>query len=356
MVLSSGDASGINFCRSLMLEKDLYHVIGTDTNAYRLINSSANEKHLLPEPTSRVYWHSVQKIISATRPDVIYAADTNKELSILCERRDELGIRHLLPSRDAISIYENKWITYQYMRKKNIAAPETQLIHTPDDIERAIREFGSVWLRSVEGSGGKGSLPTSDPAMAKAWIGHHGGWGSFTASRILTGPMATWIGLWLNGVLIACQGRRRLHWEYSHLSPSGVTGITGAQTTTSDPEIHQVAMAAVHAIPIAPHGIVSVDFRYDAEGVPNLTEIQASRFFSSVLFLAHAGLNFPALYVKAAYTGEVPFLENRVHPLPDELLWLKAIDCLPHIMTPSDFLSCSKHFGSVTGVYPDGFL
>jgi carbamoyl-phosphate synthase large subunit len=168
--------------------------------------------------------------------------------------------------------------------------------------------------------------------LAKGWIDRYSGWGSFTAAEVLTKETATWIGLWLEGELAVCQGRRRLHWEYGSLSPSGVTGITGAQSTTSDSKIHQVALAAVASLPVVPHGIVSVDMTYDAGGVPNPTEIQASRFYTSIQFLAEAGLNLPEMYVEMALSGVIPPLERRAHPLPDDLLWLKSIDSQPILM------------------------
>lgn len=335
LVLSAGDGAGINFCNSLKLEGDRYHVIGTDTNMFRLEYATADERYLLPDPESDTYWESLTRLVQKTSPDFIYAADTNKELELLSARRAQLPGTIFLPPKAAVEVYENKWDTYKYFERAGLAVPETVLIERPSDVDEAVERFGRVWLRAIRGSGGKGSIPTDDPTMAKAWIDRHNGWGNFTAARVLTKKMATWIGLWHEGSLVVCQGRRRLHWEYGALSPSGVTGITGAQTTTSDSTLHHVALAAIGSIPFKPHGIVSVDMTYDENGIPNPTEIQASRFYSSIFFLARAGLNLPHLYVQLGLHGTLPALSRTEHPLEDDLLWLKAVDALPQLTTLS---------------------
>ena len=194
-------------------------------------------------------------------------------------------------------------------------------------------------------------MPTSDPRLAAAWISRHNGWGTFTASELLTKKMATWIGLWYEGQLIASQGRERLHWEYASLSPSGVTGITGAQVTTNAPAICEVARKAIDALPFSPHGIVSVDLTYDRQRNPNPTEIQASRFYTSILFLATAGLNLPDLYIQLALTGNASALPS-VNPLPDGLLWLKSVDCQPQLTTVKEFERQVASWSVATGVHP----
>lgn len=344
LVLSAGDGTGINFCNSLKLIDNKYHVIGVDTNIYRIHYATADEKFLLPDPNKEEYWPSLLKLIKLTAPDFIYASDTNKELEQLSNRRDEVPISMFLPPKPAIAIYEDKWLSYQYFKANGIKVPETLLINEEKDINYAIGQFGNIWLRSTHGSGGNGSISTNDPLLAKAWINRYNGWGHFTAAEVLTKTMATWIGLWINGRLAVCQGRYRLHWEYSNLSPSGVTGITGAQSTTSNALIHEIALKAIHSIPHRPHGIVSVDFTFDSNGIPNPTEIQASRFYSSIYFLAKAGLNFPDIYVEMGLTGNLPYLEPLEHPLTDDLVWLKTIDFTPKLITLDEIAKNERNY------------
>ena len=117
------------------------------------------------------------------------------------------------------------------------------------------------------------------------------------------------------------------------MAPSGVTGITGAQVTARDPKIDELAIRSILAVNSKPHGIVSVDFTYDFDGVPNPTEIQASRFFTSTYFMAEAGLNFPYLWVKLALEEEIPLIKEKYSPLDPDLLWIKYVDCKAQLTT-----------------------
>jgi hypothetical protein len=327
-VLSAGDPTGINFCRSLRAVSGGYHIVASDTNVYRLHLAIGDEKVLLPDANSPAYLGDLRGALERTGADFLHASDTNQELSLVSQFRDELPVTTFLPSRDAVDLYEDKWRTYCCFQRAGIAVPETILVEDEHQLRTVLRAFGRVWLRATHGSGGRGALATDDFELARGWIHRFEGWGKFTAARVLTRRMATWSALWWQGELVAAQARERLHWEYAALSPSGVTGITGAQATTSDATLLATARAAVRSTEKVPHGIVSVDLTYDDEGRPNPTEIQACRFYSSIHFLTAAGLNLPATYVDLGLGLRPPaFLGDST--LPEGLMWLKAVDCEP---------------------------
>lgn len=339
LVLSATDGTGgIDFCKSLRLCGEKYHIIASDTNHIRLHHALpyADEHFLLPDIESEgeeKYWADLLKLVDEVKPDFVYAADTNKELEIFSARRKEINVPYFLPPKEAVEIYEDKWRTWQYLDKAGIQVPKTVLIEGKSDLKEALVQFSRVWLRATTGSGGRGSIPTDNFDFAVNWLNRYNGWGSFTAAECLTQKMATWIGLWKDGDLIVCQGRKRLHWDYGHLSPSGVTGITGAQSTTSDPTIHATALATISAIPYKPHGIVSVDFTYDSEDRPNPTEVQASRFYSSIYFLANAGLNLPDMFIDLGLGRKPCKIQRREHPLENDLVWLKTVGCPEQLTT-----------------------
>ncbi|MEZ4313111.1 MAG: hypothetical protein R3F14_34250 [Polyangiaceae bacterium] len=348
LILSAGDPAGMNFCRSLKLVGRKYHIIGTDTNVFRLGLATADEHYLLPDPDTDAYVPALLRLIEGTRPDFVYASDTNLELALLSQHREDIRVAHLLPPKEAVAVYEDKWLSYCCFKAAGLTVPETILVNSPADLREALRKLGRVWLRATRGSGGRASIATDDLELATAWTRRHQGWGSFTAAEVLTKRMATWIGVWWNGDLVVGQGRERLHWEYSQLSPSGVTGITGAQCTTSDKVITETALAAIRSAGHPAHGIVSVDMTFDAHGRPNPTEIQASRFYTSIQFLAEAGLNLPDIYVELGIRRQVPPLSVRINPLPDGLVWLKAVDCVP-VMTTMQALEQTRRSLAETG-------
>ena len=95
-------------------------------------------------------------------------------------------------------------------------------------------------------------------------------------------------------------------------------------------------MAAVQAVVQRPHGGLSVDMTFDHDGVACPTEIQPSRFFTSIDFLAELGANFPAEYCRLGLGGAVR-TAPLVNPIRDEYYWVRAVDMLPILMTRAEF-------------------
>ena len=147
-------------------------------------------------------------------------------------------------------------------------------------------------------------------------------------------------------VKIESQGRKRLKWELANRSPTGVTGVTGVGMTVSDPLIDSVALAAVRAVDARPHGIFSVDMTNDAEGVPNPTEINIGRFFTTSLFFAEAGLNMPHIFTRLALGEEPPPIERKINPLPPGLLWVRGMDREPRLVCPGRLESAAAELAA----------
>ena len=82
---------------------------------------------------------------------------------------------------------------------------------------------------------------------------------------------------------------------------------------------------------------------YDKNGVPNPTEINISRFFTTVLFFTEAGLNMPEIFKDIALYNEFPNLEKKINPLEDGLMWLRGMDTKPKLMNHAQIESQIKN-------------
>ena len=162
------------------------------------------------------------------------------------------------------------------------------------------------------------------------------GWGIYTAAECLKPKSVTWMSLWKDGELVVAQGRKRLYWELSKLSPSGITGVTGTGVTHSDQQLNEIAKKAIFAIDDKPHGIFSVDLTYDNEGIPNPTEINIGRFFTTHEFFTKDELNMPYILIKLAFNEDVSIPEKKINSLPDNLAWIRGVDFLPILTNLSD--------------------
>jgi carbamoyl-phosphate synthase large subunit len=132
------------------------------------------------------------------------------------------------------------------------------------------------------------------------------------------------------------QTRIRKGWTHGNRTLSGVTGVTKVGQTYSSAEVDDIAIKTIKSISEKPHGIFGVDMTYDENGVPNPTEINISRFFTTVLFFTKAGLNMPEIFKDVILENKFPDLNRVINPLPDGLMWLRGMDVHPRLMTADD--------------------
>lgn len=333
LVTGAGGTPATNFIRSLRESPETFHLVGVDCNKYYLQRAETDQRFLVPEADDPDYMEILRGIAADTGAELIHC-QPDQEIAVVSLRRDELrdaGIRTFLPDHATIEICQDKYRSFLRWRDAGLPVPATVPINDDGDLERAFADLGpALWLRAViSPGGGKGSLRTADPALARAWLDLCQGWGRFTAARCLRSDSVTWTALYKNGELVVAQGRKRLYWEFGNRAVSGVTGLTGTGVTVADPQLDELGLRAVAAVDPHPTGIFGVDFTYDDAGVPNPTEINIGRFFTTHLFFTRAGLNLPYLFVKLAFDEPFPLPARRFNPLPSGLAWVRGLDFLP---------------------------
>lgn len=333
LITGAGGSPAIGFTRSLRAAPEDFYTIGFDTNEYNLQRAQTDERYLVPSASSPDYLPIVLDIIKETKPDLMHI-QISAEMIAVSGIRDKLPCKTFLPSHQTILACEDKYASYEKWRQAGLKVPGTILINNPGDLKSAFERLGpKIWLRFTSGSAGRGALPTSDYDEAHLWIDFRKGWGKFTAAECLEEQTITWQSIWKNGELLVAQGRKRLYWEFANRAPSGVTGITGTGVTVSDPGLDEIALHAIKAIDPKPSGIFGVDFTYDRNGVPNPTEINIGRFFTTHQFFTAAGLNMPYIFVQAGLDQPLPFISRKVNPLTPGLAWIRGMDIEPVLTT-----------------------
>jgi carbamoyl-phosphate synthase large subunit len=336
LVTGAGGSPATNFVRSLRSAPEPMHLVGTDADRYCLMRAETDARHLVPPAGDPSYLEVLNAIIERERIDLVHAQN-DAEVAFISEHRDRLGASVFLPAPGTVRLCQDKFRSYQRWRAAGLTVPETVLLHSDEDLKLAFERFGgSLWLRATSGAGGRGALPVHDLETARSWLGLHRGWGSFTAAELLEPDSITWMSVWRDGELVVAQGRRRLYWELSRLSPSGVTGVTGAGVTVADPALDDLAVRAVLAIDARPHGLFGVDLTFDRAGEPNPTEINVGRFFTTHHFFTALGLNLPYVYVKLAFGEPPPPVARRCNPLPDGQVWIRGVDFEPVLTTTGE--------------------
>jgi len=333
LITSAGGSPAVNFTRSLRKAPEEFYLIGVDANKYYLCRAEVDEKYLIPKASDVSYIPIINQIINETHPDLLHVQHS-QEVPVISRHRRELNTRTFLPEHKSVEICDDKVESFKRWEKAGLRVPKTILIRSEHDINIAFKKFGGkVWLRAVRGSGGSGASPAADPGWAKSWIDLHSGWGKFSASQYLSPDSVIWQSIWKDGELVVAQGRKRLYWEFGGKFLSGVSGITGAGALVSDSVVDRIAQEAILAIDTHPNGIWGVDLTYDDEGIPNPTEINIGRFFTTHQFFTEAGLNMPYIYVKLALGDEIPAIAHKLNPLTSGLVWIRGVDFVPKLTT-----------------------
>ena len=339
LIAGAGGAPSEGVINSLLKCSKKETIFGMGSEPTDLVLSSAHKKILVPYANEKAYPEALSRLLDNERIDLIHFQNDLEifHASLLREMIHQKGVKTFMPNHDVIDICVNKYKTYLKWKNSNIKIPENILINNESDLVDAFKylanEKGEIWLRASSiGGGGKGALPTSDFEFAKRWIERFEGWGDFIAAQMLQKETVTWQSIWHEGKLIIAQTRKRRGWTHGNRTLSGVTGVTKIGQTFSDTKVDDIAHSAILSIDKKPHGIYGVDMAYDFNGIPNPTEINISRFFTTILFFTEAGLNMPKIFKDIILYGEFPKLKKTINPLPDNLLWLRGMDTKPRLM------------------------
>lgn len=340
VITGAGSAQSNATINCLLMANDGEEIIGPGADPIDLMFCQAHRRYLVPHAKQAGHKDVLLKLLELEKPDMIHFQH-DLEVWKALQFRDEiesLGIKMLVPDFNTVDTCVHKYKSWLKFKEADITVPENIEINDRSDLRRALNELGDengkIWLRAKSiGNGGKGSLSVSDYEEAEKWINRNAGWGEFVAAELLTERTITWLSIWVNGKLIVAQGRRRHSWAYSAMSPSGVTGITKVCETVSDPLVDEIAIKSIKAIMEIPNGIFGVDMTYDRNGIPNPTEINVSRFFTTIQFFAEAGLNMPKILKDIVLYNKFPDIDKPINPLPDGLLWLRALDAPPILTT-----------------------
>jgi len=343
LIAGCGGAPSEGVVNSLLQCNKRDEIIGMSSEPTDLVLSNVKRKYVVPYADAPNYEKELLKILNYEKPDLIHFQNDLEifEASKIREKILATGTKVFMPSHDIIDTCVNKYKTYLKWVHIGIKVPKNILINNEYDLRKSFSTLGDkngkIWLRASSiGGGGKGSLPTNDYEFAKRWIDRFKGWGDFVASEMLTVDTVTWLSIWFQGELVVAQARIRKGWTHGNRTLSGVTGVTKVGQTFSDEVVTSVSIDAIKAIDDKPHGIYGVDMAYDKNGFPNPTEINISRFFTTVLFFTMAGLNMPKIFKDIALYNEFPVLKRKINPLPDGLLWLRGMDTKPRLMTENE--------------------
>ena len=343
LATACGGPSTLSFTRSLRdadPEGRKYYIVGTDCDKYNIHRAEVDKYYLCPKATDEKYLPFIKHIIKKEKIDFLHS-QPEIEAYTIGKHRDEIlstGCRLFMPKQRTIELLRDKWKSYEIWKQAGITVPENLKINNEDDLQNAFELFGEdIWIRETIGAAGKGSISRPTYDIAKEHIDSRGMWGHTVAAKHLgdSQDTITWQSIWHNSKLVVAQGRKRLYWAFGNRTQSGVTGLTGTGITVSDLALDKLAIKCITVADPEPHGIFSVDFTFDKDGVPNPTEINIAKFFTTHHFITKTGCNMPEILVELAF-DEYKGSYNLLNPCKPNMHWIRGIDVLPVLLHESE--------------------
>lgn len=331
LVTGAGGSAGSNFIDSLRISNIACHIVATDASPHMLMLSRAEDRFLLPRASDPHYQDAIQKLSVQHDIDVVWA-QPDSELRIISQIRDRLPAT-FIPENQKIIEGSDKQAILSRLQLAGVAVPMSRTSDSEDEYVEICRELllehQSLWVRARSGAGSRASLPVSTPDQAinwiKWWIREKGlGWADFQVSERLPGKEFAFQSLWQHGKLISGEARQRISYLYGFLTPSGQSSTPAIAVTTRDEHVLSQGRESVLAFDPNPHGIYCVDMKEDQHGRLKTTEINVGRFFTTMNFLAHAGINMPEMAVRAALGEELQPLG--MGNVEEDLYWIRMVD------------------------------
>ena len=341
LVTASGGPSTLSFSRSLRdadPQRTRYRLIGTDCDAYNIHRSEVDVAYLCPKASDPAYIPFLVNLIKKEGIEFIHSQPEIEAYTIGKHREviQQTGCTLFMPAQQTIELLRDKWESYRIWQQAGIKVPENVFLHSVDDLKVAFEKFGQdIWIRETVGAAGKGSLSRPSFETALNHLNQSKAWGHAVAAEHLGRETVTWQSIWHDGRLVVAQGRRRHSWAFGNRTQSGVTGLTGVGETVGDPALDELAVRCVRAADPNPNGIFSVDFTEDLKGVPNPTEINIAKFFTTHHFITRAGCNMPEILVQLAF-GEYKGPYQVCNPCVSGMLWIRGIDINPVLVSKND--------------------
>lgn len=332
LLTGAGGSAAANLVDALRRADNGYRVVGADASPVRLHLSTADVRVVTPRSDDPAHPEALISLVQKYAVDVVLPQPDSDVLAV-GRLRDRLPARTLLPAQAALEVAADKQAFARVLQNHGIAVPESRPFEALDQVREVVADLlerhAGVWVRARRGAGSRGALPVSRPDQAEAWVSwwmQERGLAAedFMGAELLPGREFAYQSVWQDGELVAGQARERVEYLYGHLTPSGQTSTPAVARTVYEPEVDATACAAIRALDPHPAGAYCVDLKEDAAGRPNVTEINAGRFFTTSNFLAAAGLNMPDLLVRCAMGERPPRLPSS--PLEPDLYWIRMVD------------------------------
>lgn len=317
----SPSAPGLINCLKHNGERQVF-VVGTDMKADATINQIADVARFVPPASAENYIDALLKVCKEEKIDVLIPG-ISQELPKLQERRAEfetIGTKVSVSDGEGLLIANDKIALYKYMMKKGFRIPKFRIAKSIDEFVKACESIGypqkAICVKMKDGSGSRG-IRLIDSTMSRFDVFVSEKPNSFYTtyedmiSLLREAPQMPELmvmdylpGMEYSVDLLAEHGKTL----YIVGRESNVINASIPQEATLayNEEAYQLSKGIVESLKL--DGNVDLDFKFDADGHPQLMEINP-RLAATLSVIAAGGCNLLYLRVKQLLGEKLPEVE-----------------------------------------------
>jgi len=281
------------------------------------ISRFADEQHRVRRTSPRAYVDGVNDVVDRCGYDHVLPVG-GWTTNVFSEHRDAVSapVDEVLPAPESMRIAQDKWRSYLLAKALDVPAPETVRLDSESDLAEAMElQFPIVVKAGTE------SVPRY-VAYASSETELHASFDEYTerytdaplAQEYLPGQGCGFFALYLGGESAGTYSHRRIR----EFPPSG--GKSACAESITDDSLSEYGTRILDAL--GWNGPVMVEFKRDADGTPNLIEINP-KFWGSLDLAIASGLDFPGAMLRYLRDGTRPdfsFRPRRFHwPLSGDI-------------------------------------
>lgn len=225
------------------------------------------------------------------------------EILAFDRERIPVPIDPILPPRESLRVALDKHEVHSLADELGVPTPTTVELESADDFRPAIAEAGTpgVIKASNETEGKFIEYVSSVDELRSAYEVYHRNHESTPIyQEYLAGRGRGFFGLYLDGT---CRG----HYSHRRIREDPPTGGKSAcAESLIDAELYGYSSSLLDALDW--NGVVMVEFKNDADGVPHVVEINP-KLWGSIELGVKSGMNFPRALLQYLSSGTVPSFE-----------------------------------------------
>ncbi|MEX0719962.1 MAG: hypothetical protein WD059_04785 [Balneolaceae bacterium] len=298
LITGVGGPTPIGIAKSLKLGYDDVSLIGIDADIYApgLYRDKLFKKtYRVPKASDENYWEAIQEIVGKEKIDYAFVVPETEVLEWCRKEKEGLPCDALLPDAEIASfVYD----------KLNVSSSLASYQLTPKTIEivdkNALDSIGNeldypYWVREKAGAGAMGAFKIKEKKDIENWLKVNPGDVNLIASTFLPGRNFACKILYKNDELVMSATAERIEYLLSNAAPSGISGMCARGKLINHESLLEKSEKALKVIHEKfnkkIHGMFTVDFKEDKNGVPYITEINI-RHVSFTYAFSLGGANF----------------------------------------------------------------